>query len=1075
MCNWRSAYKSAGALTALLLTTTPTAARAADIYVPAGGNLQAAIDSAKGGDTIILQAGATYVGNFRLPVHAGSGYVTIRTAASDQLPPDGTRITPAHIPYLATIKSPNTSAAMKTRAGAAYWRLLLLKFDGNVKGYSDVLQLGDGSSAQSLMSQIPHHLIVDRIYMSGSVLHGQKRGIALNSAETTIINSWIVEMKAVEQDSQAIGGWNGPGPFRIENNHLEGAGEVFIYGGDDPKITDQQLVPSDLTFRGNTLTRPISWRDPIVPTPQSVRAVASLGGSLAAGTYAYRVMAQRPASNATAKSPASVELAVNVGDGSRVTVEWDAVPDATSYVVYGRTPDAQNMSWTVTTTSFTDNGTAGTAATPSSKGTMWQVKNLFELKHMRRALVAYNLMETNWAHAQQGTAILITPRNQGGNCLWCQVQDVTFEYNTVRHTGSGLKILGWDDEKPSQQTKNIIVRHNEFSDVTSAWGGTGYAFIIIDGPKDVTFDHNTVISSKGSGVLTTDQRPTEGFVFTNNVARHNNYGISGGGKGVGSTAIAYYFPGGIVTKNVFAGGNASKYPAGNLFPTVADFENHFVDYDGDNFTLKPGTNWASAGTDNLDLGADLHAIAAQSEMAPPRVTTMALPSTKEAVTYSAAVEAQGGRKPYSWTVISGTFPNGLALDQYTGVVSGTATLNGSYPFTVQVEDATGAIGTQPFTMQVDQAYAPVQILTDVIANGVATVPYAHTFHAVGGAGTYAWSVTEGTLPLGLSFTPQGVLSGTPMPMSGPHAAATPVSYPFTVRVVDPADNTRWTARQFTLTVWPQPNREPRVVMTSPVQGAVAQVGSTITLAAQPTDEDGIVQRVEYFLGETLIGSASGPSFAMPWVVPASTSHTLNVVAVDDEGARSPSTAVTIGTTSEIVLRGVQVTRMAGNFKLTPDVTAAGGSSLWLMDKSLAKVSTAAAAPAHYAEFTFYAEAGRPYRLWLRGKAERNSYANDSVHVQFDAVSSALIGTTGSMVVNLEDDATLGVSGWGWQDNGWGVDVLGPEVVFTRTGLQTMRIQNREDGLMIDQIVLSPEQFLMTSPGLLKNDTTILSQ
>jgi hypothetical protein len=1074
MCNWRSAYRSAGAV-ALFLTMTPAAVRAADIYVPAGGNLQAAIDSAKGGDTIVLQPGATYAGNFKLPVHAGSEYVTIRTAASDQLPADGTRITPAHIPYLATIKSSNTVAAMRTRAGAAYWRLLLLKFDGNVKGYSDVLALGDGSSAQNLMSQIPHHLIVDRVYMSGSVLHGQKRGIALNSADTTIINSWIVEMKAIEQDSQAIGGWNGPGPFRIENNHLEGAGEVFIYGGDDPKITDQQLVPSDLIFRGNTLTRPLIWRNPIMPAPVRVRASASLDGTLAAGTYAYRVMAQRPAGYTTAKSPASFEVTVTVVDGARVTIEWDPVPDATAYVVYGRTPGAQTTSWTVTSTSFTDDGTtAGIAATPSSQGTMWQVKNLFELKHIRRALVAYNLMENNWEQAQQGTAILITPRNQGGNCLWCQVQDVTFEYNTVRHTGSGLKILGWDNEKPSQQTTNVTVRHNEFSDVSTSWGGTGYAFIIIDGPKNVTFDHNTVIAPKGAGVLTTDQRPTEGFTFTNNVARHNSYGISGGGKGFGSTAIAYYFPGGTVTKNVFAAGPASKYPAGNLFPTAAEFEQHFVDYANGDFNLKSGTDWAFAGTDGLNLGADLRAIAAQAELTPPHVTTMSLPTTKESVAYNATLEAEGGRKPYHWTVMSGMLPTGLALNEYTGVVSGIATLNGSYSFTVQVEDSTGAIGTQPFTVQVDRFYAPVQILTEAVVNGMATIPYEHAFEAIGGAGTYVWSVIEGALPLGLSLTPQGVLSGTPVATTGPHAAAAPVTYPFAVRVVDPADSSRWTARQFTLTVFPQPNHGPTVTITSPVDQAVVQVGSTITLTAQPTDEDGTVVRVDYYVGDALIGSASGQTFELPWMVPTSGTYTVKAVAVDDENAMSAST-VEIRTQSEIVLRGVQVTNMAGNFKLNPDVTAAGGSSLWLMDKALAKVNTAVAAPAHYAEFTFYAEAGRSYRLWVRGKAERNSYSNDSVHVQFDAVASALIGTTKSMVVNLEDDAAKGVSGWGWQDNGYGVGMLGPEVVFTRTGLQTMRFQNREDGLMIDQIVLSPAQFLTASPGELKDDATILAQ
>ena len=114
-------------------------------------------------------------------------------------------------------------------------------------------------------------------------------------------------------------------------------------------------------------------------------------------------------------------------------------------------------------------------------------------------------------------------------------------------------------------------------------------------------------------------------------------------------------------------------------------------------------------------------------------------------------------------------------------------------------------------------------------------------------------------------------------------------------------------------------------------------------------------------------------------------------------------------------------------------------------------------------------------LWMRGRAERDSYANDSVHVQFDNVLSAQTGTTGSVVVNLEDGPDTGLSGWGWQDTGYGAGVLGAPIVFIRTGLQTMRIQTARTALMIDQIVLSPDQFLTTSPGALTNDTTVVSK
>ena len=72
-------------------------------------------------------------------------------------------------------------------------------------------------------------------------------------------------------------------------------------------------------------------------------------------------------------------------------------------------------------------------------------------------------------------------------------------------------------------------------------------------------------------------------------------------------------------------------------------------------------------------------------------------------------------------------------------------------------------------------------------------------------------------------------------------------------------------------------------------------------------------------------------------------------------------------------------------------------------------------------------------------------------------------------MNLEECSGCGVSGWGWQDNGYGTNMLGPLVFFEDTGLQTIRIQPREDGLAIDQIVLSPERFLTAAPGALVAD------
>jgi hypothetical protein len=211
------------------------------------------------GDTIRLAAGATFTGNYVLPNKTGSGVITIRSAASDTaLPAAGIRIDPSNVALLPKLQSPNSMPALSTAPGAHGYTVRFVEFLANWQGYYDVITLGDGSSAQNTLAVVPHDLIIDACYIHGDPTYGQKRGIALNSASTSIINSYIAEIKAVGQDSQAIGGWNGPGPFTITNNYLEAAGENILFGGADPRIPS--LIPSDITIRRNHFTKQVIWQ-----------------------------------------------------------------------------------------------------------------------------------------------------------------------------------------------------------------------------------------------------------------------------------------------------------------------------------------------------------------------------------------------------------------------------------------------------------------------------------------------------------------------------------------------------------------------------------------------------------------------------------------------------------------------------------------------------------------------------------------------------------------------------------------------------------------------------------------------
>ena len=537
--------------------------------IKAGDNLQTALNKAQPGDELRLAADATFSGNFVLPLTVGGATITIRTDLPDgSLPQANQRVTPATAAHFARIVSPNSAAALRTAPGAHNWRLMFIEFPANKGGYGDIIQLGDGSAAQSQAAQVPYEIVLDRVYVHGDRLYGQKRGIALNARTVTIRNSYIADIKAIGADTQAIAGWNGPGPFSIENNYLEASGEVFLLGGATPGIAN--LVSEDVLVRYNHMSRPTSWRDPIVAAPSGVTATPAPGGALAAGAYAYRVVARRPAGQENVATSAPSPEVTATSTGGSLTIAWNPVPDAIEYQVYGRTSGGPMQFWTVATTTFTDSGAPGKAGAPPAEGTRWQVKNIFELKNARRVKVEYNLFENNWRAAQPGYAIVFTPRSQGGGCPWCVVEAVDFSRNIVRNTAAGVNILGYDANNSTLQTNGIQITENLFSGVTTGLGGSGWGILIGDEPRDLVIDHNT-FDLDGTTVLyvyggtAKAPRRVTGLRFTNNATLHGTYGINGAGSSTGNPTLQMYFPGVVLTGNWLSGGNPSRYPAGNRF------------------------------------------------------------------------------------------------------------------------------------------------------------------------------------------------------------------------------------------------------------------------------------------------------------------------------------------------------------------------------------------------------------------------------------------------------------------------------------------------------------------------------
>jgi hypothetical protein len=495
-----------------------TSSANAIIRVGPKGNLQAALNKAQPGETIVLDAGATYVGHFVLPKKDGNSYVTIQTSRAAELP-EGRRVSPEQSSLMAKLASSGQgAAAVSTEVGSHHYKFIGVEITSASESalIYDLVSLGDGDTQRTLES-VPHHFIFDRCYIHALPQQSLKRGVALNSAYTDIINSYIAGFKVAGQDSQAIAGWNGPGPFRILNNYLEAAGENVMFGGATSVIPN--LVPTGIEIRGNHFYKPLSWRK----------------------------------------------------------------------------------------------------EDPSFGGTVWTVKNLFELKTGRQVTVEGNVFENNWAQAQTGFAILFNCIDDTGG--WARIEDITFSNNLVRHSGQGFNIRGQDAS--GSHASRITIRNNLFDDIDSQkWGGDGRLFQVYQAATDVVIDHNTGINN--GSIITATGQPSSGFIYKNNLTRHNAYGVFGDGGFIGTACLNKYYPGWTFTNNVLAelppDVSSSQYPAKNFFPR--SFAAQFMNASEGNYRLAQTSPFRGKATDGKDIGCDFDELeAAIAWYAKGRVTT----------------------------------------------------------------------------------------------------------------------------------------------------------------------------------------------------------------------------------------------------------------------------------------------------------------------------------------------------------------------------------------------------------------------------------------------------------------------
>ncbi len=260
------------------LADTPAPGRVR--LVREGENLQEAIEGAKCGDTLKLQAGATFQGTFKLPSKPcdDSHWIVIRTsAADDALPPEGTRLTPCFGGIAALPGRPQFQCSHPTNA------LAKLVFDarGNsgpitfLAGANHYrftgLEITRAAADQHMRNLVEtandataHHIIFDRVWLHGGPQDETKAGIHLSGMSyVAVVDSYLNDFKCIARegsctDAQAINGGSGNdpgGPYKIENNFLEASGECILFGGAPATTT-----PADIEIRRNHLFKPMSWK-----------------------------------------------------------------------------------------------------------------------------------------------------------------------------------------------------------------------------------------------------------------------------------------------------------------------------------------------------------------------------------------------------------------------------------------------------------------------------------------------------------------------------------------------------------------------------------------------------------------------------------------------------------------------------------------------------------------------------------------------------------------------------------------------------------------------------------------------
>ncbi|MBK7232669.1 MAG: T9SS type A sorting domain-containing protein [Saprospiraceae bacterium] len=237
-------------------------------------DLQLALNAATPRTVLVLDAKAIFRGSFILRDKGKSNdWIVLISSQMQLLPVFGDRIKPGAntnnatyplqsdaMPKLISINQSGLPTIRTEVNAHRYWLAGIdISIDPTVPQSFGLVNLGESGTSQNSIDKVPEWFSMDRCYIHGQdQANVMKYGVRLDCKNGAIIGCHISQFHSVGFDAQAISGVNGPGPFYITNNYLEGAGENILFGGGAPSIAG--LVPSDILITKNYFHKPNSWK-----------------------------------------------------------------------------------------------------------------------------------------------------------------------------------------------------------------------------------------------------------------------------------------------------------------------------------------------------------------------------------------------------------------------------------------------------------------------------------------------------------------------------------------------------------------------------------------------------------------------------------------------------------------------------------------------------------------------------------------------------------------------------------------------------------------------------------------------